>query len=112
MNTPNTTQMPGQNQVPDPNQAPVSGSMMSASRHRLKPGQFAFAGQVNECLPNTMFLVEVLESQIEQLVGTKMLCTLTGQMRLHRIRVLPGDKVVGYVTQYDLQHGKITFRIK
>lgn len=79
---------------------------------RLKEGQFSIQGQVLECLPNTMFQVEVSESDVPQLVGQQLLCTLAGKMRLHRIRVMPGDKVVGYVTKYDLQHGKITFRVK
>lgn len=79
---------------------------------KLKEGQYAIAGQVVECLPNTMFQVEVSSSDIPQLVGTKLLCTLAGKMRLNRIRVLPGDKVVGYVTKYDLTHGKVTFRTK
>lgn len=85
----------------------------SVPRHqRLKDGQYAISGQVVECLPNTMFQVEVAESDIAQIVGAKLLCTLAGKMRLNRIRVLPGDRVVGYVTKYDLQHGKITFRTK
>jgi translation initiation factor IF-1 len=79
---------------------------------RLKEGQFAISGQVLECLPNTMFQVEVSDSDVTQLIGQKLLCTLAGKMRLHRIRVMPGDKVVGYVTKYDLTHGKITFRVK
>lgn len=79
---------------------------------KLKEGQYGISGQVVECLPNTMFQVEVVASDIPQLVGTTLLCTLAGRMRLNRIRVLPGDKVVGYVTKYDLTHGKITFRIK
>jgi translation initiation factor IF-1 len=79
---------------------------------KLKEGQYGFAGQVIECLPNTMFQVEISSSDIPQLVGTTLLCTLAGKMRLNRIRVLPGDKVVGYVTKYDLTHGKITFRTK
>ena len=86
----------------------------SAARffNQLKEGQFGFSGQVAACLPNTMFQVEVADSQVPQLAGRTLLCTLAGKMRLHRIRVMPGDKVVGYVTKYDLQHGKITFLIK
>lgn len=78
----------------------------------LKEGQYAIGGQVLECLPNTMFMVEVNSSDVAQLVGQTLLCTLAGKMRLHRIRVMPGDKVIGYVTKYDLRNGKITFRVK
>ncbi len=81
-------------------------------KQKLKEGQFAIGGVVVECLPNTMFQVEVADSDIAQLTGKTLLCTLAGKMRLNRIRVLPGDKVVGYVTKYDLAHGKITFRTK
>jgi len=79
---------------------------------RLKDGQYGIKGQVMECLPNTMFLVEIAESDVPELVHQKPLFTLAGKMRPNRIRVTPGDKVQGYVTKYDLSRGKITFRIK
>lgn len=79
---------------------------------QLKADQFGVVGQVMECLPNTMFRVEVTESQVPQLVGETILFTLAGKMRLNRIRVLPGDKVIGYVTKYNIRMGKITFRLK
>ncbi|MEO8581309.1 MAG: translation initiation factor IF-1 [Patescibacteria group bacterium] len=91
-----------------PGQIPAQPSY----HQKLKEGQFSISGQVVECLPNTMFQVEVSAGDIPQLIGTKLLCTLAGKMRLNRIRVLPGDKVIGYVTKYDLTHGKITFRTK
>ena len=96
-------------------QTSPQGTATEAANSRyqqLKPGQYAVSGQVVACLPNTMFQVEVSESDVPQLVGQTLLFTLAGKMRLFRIRVMPGDKVVGYVTQYDLQHGKITFRVK
>lgn len=100
---------PGNGQNPDQGQ---TQDQQTPRYQKLKEGQYGFAGQVVECLPNTMFQVEILTSDIPQLVGSKLLCTLAGKMRLNRIRVMPGDKVVGYVTKYDLQHGKITFRTK
>lgn len=95
-------------------QLPVSPLMpeVKPKAMRLKEGQYSVQGQVVECLPNTMFFVDVLESDIQELVGQKLLFTLAGKMRLNRIRVMPGDKVQGYVTRYDLTKGKITFRIK
>lgn len=81
-------------------------------RIKLKDDQFGVDGVVNQCLPNTMFRVEVTGSDIPELIGRELLFTLAGKMRLNRIRVMPGDKVQGYVTKYDLQRGKIVFRTK
>jgi len=72
--------------------------------------RFEVAGVVEECLPNTMFRVKVLEAQIPQMVGMTLLGTLVGKMRLFRIRVIPGDEVRGYVSKYDLKKCKITYR--
>jgi translation initiation factor IF-1 len=71
---------------------------------------FEIEGSVEECLPNTMFRVNVTASPVPQLVGQKLLGTLAGKMRLFRIRVLPGDLVKGYVSKYDLKKCKITYR--
>lgn len=68
------------------------------------------SGVVAECLPNTMFWVNIEESQAQALVGRKLLGTLVGKMRLFRIRVLPGDQVKGYVSKYDIEKCKITYR--
>jgi translation initiation factor IF-1 len=81
-------------------------------RQKLKDGEFGVYGWVSECLPNTMFRVKVLDSDITELVEKELLVTLAGKMRMNRIRVMPGDKVVGYVTKYDLKQGKITYRLK
>lgn len=67
-------------------------------------------GIVEECLPNTMFRVRITESQVEQMKDRVLLGTLAGKMRLYRIRVLPGDGVKGYVSKYDLDKCKITYR--
>lgn len=72
--------------------------------------RFEFSGVVEECLPNTMFRVKVTESPVPQLVGRVLLGTLVGKMRLYRIRVMPGDLVKGYVSKYDIEKCKITYR--
>jgi translation initiation factor IF-1 len=72
--------------------------------------RFEVEGMVEECLPNTMFRVRVTDSQVEQMKDRVLLGTLAGKMRLYRIRVLPGDMVKGYVSKYDLDKCKITYR--
>ena len=62
-------------------------------------------GKVLETLPNAMFRVE-LEN------GHKVLAHVSGKMRMHFIRILPGDRVTGEVSPYDLTRGRITFRGK
>ncbi len=62
-------------------------------------------GVVIEALPNAMFRVE-LEN------GHKILAHVAGKMRMHFIRILPGDKVTVELSPYDLTRGRITFRIK
>ena len=62
-------------------------------------------GKVVEPLPNAMFRVE-LEN------GHKVLVHISGKMRMHYIRILPGDKVKVELSPYDLTRGRITFRIK
>lgn len=72
--------------------------------------RFEIEGEVLQCLPNTMFRVEVTKSQVEPMIGKTLLGTLAGKMRLYRIRVMPGDVVKGYVSKYDLGKCKITYR--
>jgi translation initiation factor IF-1 len=62
-------------------------------------------GTVIEPLPNAMFRVE-LEN------GHKVLAHISGKMRMHYIRILPGDKVTVELTPYDLTRGRIIFRAK
>lgn len=62
-------------------------------------------GKVLETLPNAMFKVE-LEN------GHKVLAHVSGKMRMHFIRILPGDKVTLELSPYDLTRGRITFRAK
>ena len=72
--------------------------------------KFFIYGEVEKCLPNTMFQVKVTDSQVEELVDKVLLGTLSGKMRLYRIRVMPGDLVKAYVSKYDLGKCKITYR--
>ncbi len=62
-------------------------------------------GTVMESLPNAMFQVE-LEN------GFQVLAHISGKIRKHYIRILPGDKVTVEMTPYDLTKGRITFRHK
>lgn len=60
-------------------------------------------GTVIEPLPNAMFRVE-LEN------GHKVLAHVSGKMRMHFIRIIPGDKVTVELSPYDLSRGRITYR--
>ncbi len=62
-------------------------------------------GRVLETLPNAMFRVE-LEN------GHKVLAHISGKMRMHFIKILPGDKVTIELSPYDLSRGRIVFREK
>ena len=61
-------------------------------------------GIVTEALPNLMFRVKLEDREI--------LATLSGKMRLYRIRVMPGDQVKVELTPYDLTRGRLVFRNK
>lgn len=62
-------------------------------------------GKVIETLPNAMFRVELDN-------GHKILAHVSGKMRMHYIRILPGDKVVIELSPYDLTRGRIIYRAK
>jgi translation initiation factor IF-1 len=62
-------------------------------------------GTVIEPLPNAMFKVE-LEN------GHRILAHVSGKIRMHFIRILPGDKVTVELSPYDLTRGRITYRFK
>jgi len=62
-------------------------------------------GTVTETLPNAMFRVE-LEG------GHRVLAHISGKMRMHYIKILPGDKVTVELSPYDLSRGRITYREK
>ena len=62
-------------------------------------------GEVVESLPNATFRVKLENGHI-------VLGHISGKMRMHYIRILPGDKVTVELTPYDLTKGRITFRAK
>ena len=62
-------------------------------------------GTIKETLPNAMFKVE-LEN------GAEILAHVSGKIRMHYIRILPGDKVTVEMSPYDLTKGRITYRFK
>ena len=62
-------------------------------------------GVVRELLPNTMFRVELENNHM-------ILAHISGKMRLHFIRILPGDTVTLEMSPYDLTKGRIIFRQK
>lgn len=74
-------------------------------RTTKKDDAIELEGTVIEPLPNAMFRVE-LEN------GHKVLAHISGKMRMHYIRILPGDKVVVELSPYDLSRGRITYRYK
>jgi translation initiation factor IF-1 len=70
-----------------------------------KSDAYLVEGTVTETLPNAMFRVE-LEG------GHRVLAHISGKMRMHYIKILPGDKVTVEISPYDLTRGRITYRGK
>ena len=68
-------------------------------------GSIEIEGIVKESLPNTLFRVELDN-------GSLVLCHLSGKMRMHFIKILPGDRVRVEMTPYDKTKGRIIFRGK
>ena len=62
-------------------------------------------GKIIETLPNAMFKVELENGQV-------ILAYVSGKMRMHFIKILPGDKVTVELSPYDLTRGRITYRAK
>lgn len=62
-------------------------------------------GTVVEALPNAMFRVELPN-------GHRVLAHVCGKMRMHFIRILPGDRVKVELSPYDVSRGRITFRVR
>jgi translation initiation factor IF-1 len=62
-------------------------------------------GVVVEPLPNVMFRVELAN-------GHKVLAHVSGRIRMHYVRILPGDRVLVELSPYDLSRGRITYRFK
>ncbi len=62
-------------------------------------------GKIVETLPNAMFRVKLENGQV-------ILAYISGKMRMHFIKILPGDKVTVELSPYDLTRGRITYRFK
>lgn len=70
---------------------------------KVKSDQLVFEGVVAEALRGGSFRVELANDHV-------VLAYISGRLRRHRIRVLPGDRVQLEVSQYDLGRGRITYR--
>ena len=84
--------------TPDPN-APAEGP------RRTRNDVITMDGTILDSLPNALFNVE-LEN------GHKVLGHISGKMRTHYIRIVPGDKVTVELSPYDLTKGRITYRYR
>lgn len=90
-----------------PAPSPSSVPRTSEEKPLPKPKEDAIVleGKILESLPNAMFKVELDN-------GHEVLAHISGKMRMHYIRILPGDKVQVELTPYDLTRGRITYRYK
>ena len=83
--------------------------MLRVAKNKEKRAQkeegIQIEGTVVETLPNAMFKVELDNRH-------QVLAHISGKMRMHYIRILPGDKVTVELTPYDLTRGRIVFRAK
>ena len=88
----------------------INGTAEDKEQERLAVGKFVakrdairLEAKVIDALPNAMFKVE-LEN------GHQVLAHVSGKMRMHFIRILPGDKVTVEMSPYDLSRGRIVLR--
>ena len=89
--------------APRPNIRPAILTLGRDPAHMPKEDMLQFDGEVTESLPAAMFRVK-LENDHE------IIATISGRMRKHYIRILPGDRVSVEVSPYDLTKGRITYR--
>lgn len=78
---------------------------------RLKPGEYEVEGVVLEALPSLNYRVSITSGP-DHLIGKEVLAKISGQMKMFKIKVMPGDGVKILMTQYDEKRGRITFRSK
>ncbi len=78
---------------------------MGNEENKNKKEVIELEGTIVETLPNAMFRVELENGHI-------ILAHISGRMRMHYIKILPGDKVTIEMTPYDLTKGRITYRHK
>jgi len=82
-----------------------TGSIRRFPLPKPKEDAIVLEGTVLEAQKNAMFRVELQN-------GHEVLAHISGKMRMHYIRILPGDKVQVELTPYDLSRGRITYRYK
>ena len=70
-----------------------------------KQGAIKQDGTITEALSNAMFRVKLQN-------GHEIIATISGKMRMHYIRILPGDRVQVEMSPYDLTRGRISYRYK
>ncbi|MGB4966022.1 MAG: translation initiation factor IF-1 [Microgenomates group bacterium] len=73
----------------------------------MKEETLVVSGEVTENLPNTLFRVKLDKEYNERII----LCYLSGKMRKNYIKILPGDRVRIEMSSYDLDKGRITYRL-
>lgn len=73
----------------------------------MKEETLVVTGEVTENLPNTLFRVKLDKEFNERVI----LCYLSGKMRKNYIKILPGDRVRIEMSSYDLDKGRITYRL-
>jgi translation initiation factor IF-1 len=78
-------------------------SQEQGSQEDSRDDRLELEGSIEECLPGTLFRVKCT-------AGNTVLCTLSGKLRMNRIRILPGDNVTIEVSPYDVTRGRITWR--
>lgn len=83
----------------------VAAGVFEGIQDMAKEDSIEVQGTVLETLPNAMFRVEIEN-------GHKILAHISGKMRMHFIKILPGDKVTVELSPYDLTRGRITYRFK
>lgn len=79
--------------------------MQPEIKNMAKQGIIKQDGTIEEALSNAMFRVRLENDHV-------ILATISGKMRMHYIRILPGDKVAVEMSPYDLTRGRITYRYK
>jgi translation initiation factor IF-1 len=84
---------------------PYDKKIINKRNNMAKDDVIEIDGKVIEALPNATFRVELDNGHI-------LLCHIAGKMRMHYIKILPGDKVKLEITPYSLDKGRITFRYK
>ena len=85
--------------------SPVRGRAQARPQPAPKQDKIEVEGLVREALPNAMFRVELANDH-------KVLAHVSGKIRKHFIKILPGDRVLVELSEYDLTRGRITYRFK